>query len=745
VKRLVLVLACAVAALHGVGAQQTLEDARAREAAPGQLTSVQLTATRHAPLPTDLSQYWFIQDVPGASTGEGRPNAAVYARFAKGVRAVLDEDFAGGLSLLTGLDMSATPLAAYARYYTGVALAGLLRYPEADALFTSMMSSPREGYLREAVPLRLAEVAVARQDGARAEVVLRALIAGELAEPEAVWLALARVEESLSHRDHALEMYRRVYYDAPLSDQAVDAQDGIERLQSSSVISADLLGRAQRRAQRLFDARRWAQARAGFEAIAKSVEGENKDLVALRLAECDYYLDRHRAARDGLKPLLKHDSLEAEARYFYLSAIRELGDQKTFVTLARQLVADFPTSDWAVETLNSLASHHLTVDEDAEADLVFRELAQRFPRHRYAERAAWKAGWAAYRSRNFQEAITLFESAAAAFPRADFRPSWLYWSARSRDQLNDTTTANERYRLVVADYRNSYYGRLAATLLTSRKQPVLPPATSAVTSNVAPAKIPPTEALIRELTSLQLYDEALREVQYAQRVWGDSAPLQATTAWIRYRQGLGLKAQDRFTAIRGAITLMRRAYPQFLAAGGEDLPVDVLQIIFPLDYWPLIQKYSQMHALDPYLITALMAQESTFTAEVRSSANARGLMQLMPSTGRIYARKVGMKSFTTASLLQPETNVRLGTQYFKDLVDRFGGVHYALAGYNAGEHRVERWLNEAPGLPTDEFIDNIPFPETQNYVKRILGTAEDYRRLYGAGLLDPNGRLTASR
>ena len=121
-------------------------------------------------------------------------------------------------------------------------------------------------------------------------------------------------------------------------------------------------------------------------------------------------------------------------------------------------------------------------------------------------------------------------------------------------------------------------------------------------------------------------------------------------------------------------------------------------------------------------------------------------MQLMPSTGRIYARKLGMRSFSTASLLQPETNIRLGTQYFKDLVDPFGGVHYALASYNAGEHRVARWLASAPDLPADEFIDNIPFPETQNYVKRILGTAEDYRRLYGAGRLDPEpGRPTASR
>jgi soluble lytic murein transglycosylase len=89
-------------------------------------------------------------------------------------------------------------------------------------------------------------------------------------------------------------------------------------------------------------------------------------------------------------------------------------------------------------------------------------------------------------------------------------------------------------------------------------------------------------------------------------------------------------------------------------------------------------------------------------------------------------------------LRQPEINVRIGTQYFRDLIDRFGGAHFALASYNAGESRVDRWTDERPGVPQDEFIDDIPFPETQNYVKRILGTAEDYRALYGGGVLDPN-------
>jgi soluble lytic murein transglycosylase len=75
--------------------------------------------------------------------------------------------------------------------------------------------------------------------------------------------------------------------------------------------------------------------------------------------------------------------------------------------------------------------------------------------------------------------------------------------------------------------------------------------------------------------------------------------------------------------------------------------------------------------------------------------------------------------------------MRMGMAYFADKIKEFGAVHLALASYNAGETPVRRWIAERPGLPVDEFIDDIPYAETQNYVKRIIGTAEDYRRLYG--------------
>ncbi len=180
--------------------------------------------------------------------------------------------------------------------------------------------------------------------------------------------------------------------------------------------------------------------------------------------------------------------------------------------------------------------------------------------------------------------------------------------------------------------------------------------------------------MIRALVAAGMYDAALNEVEYARKVWGDSAPLQATIALVRHRRGLEERAADRFADVRGAITIMRRAYPQFMAAGGEQLPPDVLRVIFPLDYWPLIKKYADLHRLDPFLMTALIAQESTFTADVRSSANAVGLMQLIPSTGRQLREARSAFRYSARILTQPETNIRLGMRYFRDLMDRFGGT-----------------------------------------------------------------------
>jgi len=122
--------------------------------------------------------------------------------------------------------------------------------------------------------------------------------------------------------------------------------------------------------------------------------------------------------------------------------------------------------------------------------------------------------------------------------------------------------------------------------------------------------------------------------------WGDSPVLQATTAWINNRKSLSETGTARFNLARGAINIMKRAYPQYLASGGEQLPRELLTIIYPLSYWDLIKKYSTQNDLDPYLVAALMSQESTFVAEIRSSANAYGLTQIRLKPGAEGAAKI---------------------------------------------------------------------------------------------------------
>src|SRR5262249_18330515 len=145
-------------------------------------------------------------------------------------------------------------------------------------------------------------------------------------------------------------------------------------------------------------------------------------------------------------------------------------------------------------------------------------------------------------------------------------------------------------------------------------------------------------------------------------VWGDSSVIQATMAWTNLQQGRTETSWRQLTLWRGGINAMKRAYPQFMATGGEDVPPELLRVIYPMGYWDLIRKYAAHYDLDPYLAAALIAQESTFVADIRSSANAVGLTQLLPSTARQYARILKV-TYAPSVLTKPESNVQIGLFY----------------------------------------------------------------------------------
>jgi soluble lytic murein transglycosylase len=677
----------------------------------------QLGPTAHATLPSSATGLWLV---PPDTAAVARTTAR-YAPLAEAAAALGEGDYARTLALAGRPALAESELADYAAYYTGLAQLRLSKAADARATFGDIRKRKPRGHVRIAAALGEAEAAEVLGDFPSALAVYEQLAADKTTVNEDVLVRLGRAALAAGDRRKAAEAFIRVYYEHALSDAAIEASSNLKTLE-------DVLTRTGHqadlgRAALLYGARRYGDARDAYLSLRERVSGDDREVVELRIAECDYFLQRYAAARDGLQPWLDRGARQAEARFFHLSALRELGRREEYIAATRALVADFPDSSWSEEALNNLGTYHILANDDVEAARVFGELYSRFPTGSRAERAAWKFGWWQYKNGEYAETVRVFESAAAAFPRSDYRPSFLYWSARSHGKLGAGSQAEARLRLVYADYGNSYYGRLADRQLPARSQgtvaaDVVPASTQLVQPDAAE---PPTAGTIRLLLAAGLYDDALNELRFAQRAYGTSRAIDATIAWVYNRQG----------DLRRAISAMRRAYPQHLTSDGHEVPREILEIIFPLTYWESIRKHSAARGLDPYLIAALIAQESTFDPGIRSAANAWGLMQIVPATGRRLARSLGIRRFTTAMLTNPETNLRLGTLYFSRLVEQFGGTHYALASYNAGESRVVRWKAERPGLDQDEFIDDIPFPETQNYVKRILGTAEDYRRLYG--------------
>ena len=686
-----------------------------QQAGPGGLP---LRATRHDPVPAQATAYWLTPAPASAIT----PALRDFARAALLVDDGGDASSAGVLLAAPALD--ASPLGHHVRYYRGLVALRQSRLDEAATLFAAVAASADRSYVVEQSLVRLAEVHEQRGQYALAAEAYARVLKSKPADEDRLTHRWGVALERAGDVTGSIAAHRRVYYDFPLSPDAGESGDVLGRLAAQSPPLEHAPAKEQARAAALYAARRWAPAREAYARVSASVPaGPDREQAAVRMAAVDVQLKQFRSAVDRLRPLAAAGAHQAEAHLHLATGLRGLGDADAYVQGVRALAIAHPQSAYAEEALNGLATWHVLRDDDETAAEVFAQMVRQFPGGRFAERAAWKAGWWAYRHGDMASAVSHFETGAANFPRSDFRPPWLYWSARAKEGLGDSAGATARLLLTATDYHNSYYGRLARARLGEGR--VVPP--SVTESPATKTASLPTERQIGLLLSLGLHDLALSEIQFARRVWGDSPALMGTAALAQYRAG----------RLRPGINAMKRAYPQYLAAGGESLPAEVLRVLFPLDHWPLLESLAKAQGIDPYLIAALAAQESTFDAGIRSSAGAIGLMQIMPATGRGFARRMGITPFSTGRLTEPEINASIGTKYFADLMRQFGGAAYALAGYNAGEHRVVRWRAERPGVPVDEWIDDIPFPETQNYVKRILGTAEDYRRLYGGGVLVP--------
>jgi soluble lytic murein transglycosylase len=180
-----------------------------------------------------------------------------------------------------------------------------------------------------------------------------------------------------------------------------------------------------------------------------------------------------------------------------------------------------------------------------------------------------------------------------------------------------------------------------------------------------------------------------------------------------------------------ALQAMKRSKIPFFSIPVTNVPMAYWKMVFPRPYWEQMESDAQSHGLDPYLVAALIRQESEFNPVAVSRANAYGLMQLLPSVGKSLAKQEGEKRFNTNELLNPDENLRLGTLDLRKSIDRYNGqVEYALAAYNAGDTPVHQWITRGNFKDVAEWVESIPYTETREYVQGILRNREVYRAVY---------------
>jgi soluble lytic murein transglycosylase len=584
----------------------------------------------------------------------------------------------------------------YAAYLRALELEASERHTETlaqlEPVWTFTPPSPLVG--RAALVAARAHLALGQP--AQAAAFLRRYTA-DIPRPEGL-LLLAAALDAAGDRAAAVATWQRVYYEHPLANEADEAGRQLDRLRGDLTFSyPPAMPQAMiARAEKFAASGQQSRARREYEQMIPFLAGRDRDIARIRARAGNYRLLADTAVGDP--------DAEAERLYRMHAAARSAKADAQAEAAVRMLAEKHPDSPWRLEALVSLGNMYLLRNDGESYERVFRACYDAFPANLRAAYCHWKVAWRKHTTRA-PDAAEWMREHLASFPKSEKSSAALYFLGRYGSAL-------DRFPM-------SYY----AVLSRRKLKPAPPPRIPADTPQFEPG------AALRVrlhraglLEAAELAEWAEFEIRYAAENEGQPFAAALALAGIAHRRG----------AWEQGIRYIKAYAKGYLSIPLEAAPDRFWRAAFPLPYRGALETYGRARSLDPFLLAALIRQESEFDPRAVSLASAYGLMQVLPSTGRQLSRRVGIAGFRPAMLFQPDINIRLGVHYFAGLLDTFTGeVEQTLAAYNAGKSRVDNWLAWAEYREPAEFIETIPFTETREYVQVVLRNADIYRRLYG--------------
>lgn len=576
-------------------------------------------------------------------------------------------------------------------------------------------------------PVLLANAYLAQNDANNALRVLQPLQSGSLGGHLDFRVTLARANQMAGNAGAAASLYREIYLKDALSNEAGNARSQL--LVMNVPLTA---GERKQHADALFNVKQYAQAAVEYRALQQddsSLTQADRDALTIYGAVCDLRLKRlSRSDVDHLP--VTNDDTAALKMYLQTELARNEGNSAEHDALVQSMLQQYPNSRWLEEALYSGGNMYLIKRDATHAIADYTTLVQHFPHSMYAPSAHWRAAWLNYRLRRMPDAAKLFDEQITTYPGGTEIPGALYWRGRLYEEVeNNPAQALNYYKALSAAYVNSYYamlGRQRAAAIGSKAVAAEP---STVLASVRAIDDP---HLIDEIPdddphlikAKLLANAALNEYIRPEIQLSSTAGQWGALAEAQIYQSFGENAR--------ALQAMKRSKVPFFSLPVAEVPTAYWQLVFPRPYWSQLASDAQTQGLDPYLVTSLIRQESEFNPGAVSRANAYGLMQLLPSTGKMLAKQQGERHFSAGELFDPSENLRLGTAYLRQNIDHYGGqVEYALAAYNAGDGPVRQWIASGDYKDVPEWVESIPYTETREYVQSILRNREVYRAVYG--------------
>jgi len=565
-------------------------------------------------------------------------------------------------------------------------------------------------------------------EGAR---ILRELYA-DLPQPEAD-MTLADCYQAANDPVHAAEFYQRVYYQYPTGDAATRAGAALLALQNTmgDAYPPPLPRLMLRRPDRLMELREYALARSEYRSLVDRVAGLERDQARVRIGEADFLKGNVKVACSYFRGLdLAGSEADAELLYDLGECARRQADDADMMSTIERLGRQYPTSPWRLRALVSAANRYLLVNRPDDYLPLYRAAYQGFPADAVTGLCHWKVAFHSYLFGQ-ADAGRLLREHLRNYPAHFTAGAALYFLGRRAEQEGDLAAARTCYQRLPQAFENHYYAMLAREHLRSPE--IAGAAASAETARFLaavtfpePKPVPAqsaraTSARIersRLLRTAGLADLADSELRFGARTDGQP-PL------------LAMEMAGAAAAPHLAMRIMKSLAPEYLNLALDQAPRRFWELLFPLPYRADVVRAAREKNLDPYLLAGLIRQESEFDPQARSRANAFGLTQVRPATGRLFARQAGITHFSSRLLFQPAANLKIGVSIFSAMLDQNGGkLEQTLAAYNAGPNREAEWIAWNTYREPAEFVESIPFTETRDYVQAVLRNADVYRRLY---------------